>query len=170
MSGSIERVTQAAQTAGLDITVRRMGASTRTAEEAAAQCGCNVAQIVKSLIFQGERSGRLYLFLVSGTNQLDISKAAALVSEPLKRADPRQIRDETGFAIGGVSPIGHRIVIQAFADETLLSFDQVWAAAGAHDAVFAAEPKALFAAARAQAVALAVHSNPLGQLNVQPTA
>jgi prolyl-tRNA editing enzyme YbaK/EbsC (Cys-tRNA(Pro) deacylase) len=169
MSGSIDRVTEAAQAAGLAITVRRMGASTRTAEEAAAQCGCDVAQIVKSLIFQGEESGKLYLFLVSGPNQLDLNKASNLVSEPLKRADPRQIRDETGFAIGGISPIGHRIAIAAFADETLLSFAEVWAAAGAHDAVFASEPKALFAAARAQTADLAAHSGPRGQLDVQPT-
>lgn len=168
MSASIERVTEAARKAGLAITVRRMGASTRTAEEAAAQCGCEVEQIVKSLIFQGERSGRLYLFLVSGTNQLDVGKAAALVSEPLKRADPRQIRDETGFAIGGVSPIGHRIAIQAFADETLLVFDQVWAAAGAHDAVFAAEPRALFEAAEAETTDLAAHSSPRGRSDAQP--
>jgi prolyl-tRNA editing enzyme YbaK/EbsC (Cys-tRNA(Pro) deacylase) len=114
-----------------------------------------VAQIVKSLIFQGERSGKLYLFLVSGPNQLDLAKAGELVSESLKRADPRHIRDETGFAIGGVSPIGHLIDIPAFADETLLSFDTVWAAAGAHDAVFAAEPRALLAAARAKAFDLA---------------
>lgn len=132
-----------------------MGASTRTAEEAAAQCGCGVAQIVKSLVFQGETSGRLYLFLVSGVNQLDLAKASELAGEALKRADPRHIRDETGFAIGGVSPIGHRIAIPAFADETLLGFDKVWAAAGAHDAVFAAEPKALVAAAKARVAALA---------------
>jgi prolyl-tRNA editing enzyme YbaK/EbsC (Cys-tRNA(Pro) deacylase) len=155
MGGSIERVTQAAAEAGLAIEVRRMGASTRTAEEAAAQCGCHVAQIVKSLVFQGETSGRLYLFLVSGVNQLDLGKASALAGEALKRADPRHIRDETGFAIGGVSPIGHRIAIPAFADETLLSFDRVWAAAGAHDAVFAAQPKALVEVAKAHAVELA---------------
>lgn len=155
MAGSIERATSAAAEAGLVIEIKRMGASTRTAEEAAAQCGCDVAQIVKSLVFQGEASGRLYLFLVSGMNQLDLGKAAHLAGEPLKRADPRHIRDETGFAIGGVSPIGHRIAIPAFADETLLSFDRVWAAAGAHDAVFAAEPKALAAAAKARVAALA---------------
>lgn len=155
MAGSIERVTQAAADFGLAIEIKRMGASTRTAEEAAAQCGCHVAQIVKSLVFQGEGSGRLYLFLVSGMNQLDLGKAANLAGEALKRADPRHIRDETGFAIGGVAPIGHRIAIPAFADETLLGFDRVWAAAGAHDAVFAAEPKALVAAARANAVELA---------------
>jgi prolyl-tRNA editing enzyme YbaK/EbsC (Cys-tRNA(Pro) deacylase) len=155
MAGSIERVMKAATDAGLAIEVRRMGASTRTAEEAAAQCGCAVGQIVKSLVFQGEASGRLFLFLVSGVNQLDLARAAALAGEPLKRADPRHIRDETGFAIGGVAPIGHRIAIPAFADETLLGFDRVWAAAGAHDAVFAAEPKALVEAAKAMVAPLA---------------
>lgn len=149
MAGSIDRVTEAAAAAGLEIEIRRMGASTRTAEEAAEQCGCSAAQIVKSLVFQGENSGKLYLFLVSGPNQLDLAKAAALVSETLKRADPRHVREQTGFAIGGVSPLGHLIDIPAFADQTLLSFDRVWAAAGTHDAVFAAEPTALFTAARA---------------------
>ena len=91
MVGSIDRVTKAAADAGLDIEIRRMGASTRTAEEAAAQCCCTVSQIVKSLIFQGQTSGRLFLFLVSGSNQFDLAKAAAMSGEPLKRADPRQI-------------------------------------------------------------------------------
>ena len=106
MSKSIRRVQAAAEAAGLEIEVKRMGESTRTAEEAAAQCGCSVAQIVKSLIFQGEESGKLYLFLVSGSRQLALDKASALVGEALKRADPRHIREVTGFAIGGVSPLG----------------------------------------------------------------
>jgi prolyl-tRNA editing enzyme YbaK/EbsC (Cys-tRNA(Pro) deacylase) len=156
MSGSIDRVTAAASAAGLVIKIRRMGASTRTAEEAAAQCGCTVDRIVKSLIFQGERSGKLYLFLLSGTSRLDLEKAAGATGEPLKRADPRHIRDETGFAIGGVSPLGHLTAIPVFADETLLRHDQVWAAAGAHDAVFAAEPRALIAAANANLADLAL--------------
>ena len=155
MSSSIERVEQAARDAGLDIEVKRMGASTRTAEEAAAQCGCGVGQIVKSLIFQGEQSARLFLFLVSGAHQLDLDKATTLVGEKLARADPRRIRDETGFAIGGVSPLGHRIALGAFADEALLSYDRVWAAAGAHDAVFAADPAALIEAAGARTADLA---------------
>ena len=155
MAGSIDRVSAAAAAAGLEIEIRRMGASTRTAVEAATQCGCTVAQIVKSLIFQGETSGRLLLFLVSGSSQLDLAKAAQLAGETLKHADPRHIRDETGFAIGGVAPIGHLTPILAFADEALLQFDVVWAAAGAHDAVFAAEPKALIAAAEARTAALA---------------
>jgi prolyl-tRNA editing enzyme YbaK/EbsC (Cys-tRNA(Pro) deacylase) len=155
MGSSMERVEQAARDAGLDIEVRRTGASTRTAEEAAVQCGCAVGQIVKSLVFQGERSGRLYLFLVSGAHQLDLDKAAALVSESLARADARRVRDETGFAIGGVSPLGHQVRIAAFADEALLGYDRVWAAAGAHDAVFAAEPAALIKAAGAMVADLA---------------
>jgi prolyl-tRNA editing enzyme YbaK/EbsC (Cys-tRNA(Pro) deacylase) len=159
MSSSIERVERAARDAGLDIEVKRMGASTRTAEEAAAQCGCAVAQIVKSLVFQGELSGRLYLFLVSGAHQLDPDKASALVSEKLARADPRRVRGETGFAIGGVSPLGHQAGIAAFADEALLAYDRVWAAAGAHDAVFAAEPAALFNAAGATVAGLALSAD-----------
>jgi prolyl-tRNA editing enzyme YbaK/EbsC (Cys-tRNA(Pro) deacylase) len=156
MTGSIDRVRDAAAVTGLSMEIRRMGASTRTAEEAAAQCGCTVAQIVKSLIFAGETSGRLYLFLVSGANQLDLTKAAALAGEKLKRADPRRIRDETGFAIGGVAPIGHLVPIPAFADETLHGFNVVWAAAGAHDAVFAAEPGALIRVAQAKTASLAM--------------
>ncbi|MCR4266333.1 YbaK/EbsC family protein [Nitratireductor sp. ZSWI3] len=147
MSKSLNRVQASADAAGLAIEIRRMGDSTRTAEEAARQCGCSVAQIVKSLIFEGEESGRLHLFLVSGIHQLDLAKAATLVGEALRRADPRRIRDETGFAIGGVSPLGQPDNVPRFGDESLLGFDIVWAAAGAHDAVFAAEPGALFRAA-----------------------
>jgi prolyl-tRNA editing enzyme YbaK/EbsC (Cys-tRNA(Pro) deacylase) len=85
MAGSIERVTEAARRAGLDIEVKRMGASTRTSEEAAAQCGCGVAQIMKSLIFQGEASGRLYLFLLQGSSRLSLAKAEAITGEKLAR-------------------------------------------------------------------------------------
>lgn len=151
MVGSIDRVSQAARDAGLEIKIRRMGESTRTAQDAANQCGCAVGQIVKSLIFEGEDTGRLMLFLVSGDRQLDLAKAAALADEKLKRADPRRIREETGFAIGGVSPIGHKVAITAYADRTLLDHDVVWAAAGAHDAVFSSEPNALITAAGATA-------------------
>ena len=150
MAGSIERVTEAASQAGLDIEIRRMGASTRTAEEAAEQCGCAVDQIVKSLIFQGNASGDLYLFMLAGSSRLDLAKAASVAGEELQRADPRLVRDRTGFAIGGVSPIGHLAPIAAFADEGLMQHTRVWAAAGAHDAVFAAEPGALAEAAKAR--------------------
>jgi prolyl-tRNA editing enzyme YbaK/EbsC (Cys-tRNA(Pro) deacylase) len=149
MTGSIERVMEAARQAGMEIEVKRMGASTRTSEEAAEQCGCSVDQIVKSLIFQGEASDRLYLFLLQGSSRLSLTKAEGLTGERLKRADPRLIRDRTGFAIGGVSPIGHTAPVPAFAEDALLRHEAVWAAAGAHDAVFRAEPRKLLAAAKA---------------------
>lgn len=152
MSKSIKRVQAAAEGAGLDIEIRRMGESTRTAEEAATQCGCRVGQIVKSLIFQGEASNRLFLFLVPGDRMLDNDKAAALVGETLSRADPRHVRDVTGFAIGGVSPLGQPDAVARYGDVRLLDHKIVWAAAGAHDAVFSADPRALFEAAGVKAV------------------
>ncbi|KFB10004.1 YbaK/EbsC family protein [Nitratireductor basaltis] len=150
MSKSVKRVEQAAAEAGLSIEVKRMGESTRTAEEAAAQCDCEVDQIVKSLIFQGNESGNLFLFLISGSQKLDPTRAADICGEPMERADPKKVREFTGFAIGGVSPIGHLNPIRCIADRTLLQFDRIWAAAGAPDAVFAVAPSDLFRAAQAQ--------------------
>ncbi|MEP7455496.1 YbaK/EbsC family protein [Phyllobacterium sp. SB3] len=150
MSKSVERVCQAAKSAGLDIEIRQMTDSTHTAEDAAIQCGVTVAQIVKSLIFQGADSDRLYLFLVSGPKMLDLTKAAKLTGEPLHRADPKHVRKKTGFAIGGVSPLGHLIEIQTYADETLMQFDVVWAAAGGTNFVFPCDPRVLAKAANAQ--------------------
>lgn len=150
MSKSIERVRAQAEASGLAIEIVRMAGSTRTAQEAAAECGCSVAQIVKSLIFQGKDSGQLYLFLLSGDRQLDPLKAANVAHETLQRADPRLVRQETGFAIGGVAPIGHRTRPHTYADESLLMHELVWAAAGAPDAVFSARPADLIKAAGAQ--------------------
>ncbi len=155
MSSSVERVRAAAEAAGLAIEIRRMGASTRTAEEAAEQCGCAVDQIVKSLIFEGKDDGKLYLFLLSGASRLDLPKAATAAGQELKRADPRDVRERTGFAIGGVAPIGYAEPPLVFADASLTGFNLVWAAAGAHDAVFSAEPSALIKAAGAVVADLA---------------
>lgn len=149
-TGSVARVEAAARRAGLPVSVKRMGTSTRTAAEAAAQCGCSEARIIKSLIFQGAASKKLYLFLVPGDRMLDLARAAALTGEAISRADPRHVRDITGFAIGGVSPIGHLAPIAAFADASLLEHQTIWAAAGASDAVFEAEPAALIALAKAK--------------------
>lgn len=140
MSKSVKRVMRAAEDLGLSITVNRMGESTRTAEDAAAACGCEVARIVKSLIFAGERSGDLVLLLISGSNRADMDLAASAVGEPLARADAGVVRARTGFAIGGVSPIGHLEAPKIWIDESLMQFDTVWAAAGAPDAVFEIRP------------------------------
>lgn len=143
MSKSVKRVERALAAAGLTVETLKMPATTRTAQEAAAACGCDVAQIVKSLIFEGVESGKLVLLLVSGNHQVDMDRAAAVVGEALKRADPKRVREETGFAIGGVAPLGHKSAPPCWMDETLLDFSTVWAAAGAPDTVFEVNPHAL---------------------------
>jgi len=143
MSKSVKRVERTAADLGLEISVKRMGESTRTAKDAARACGCDVAQIVKSLIFKGETSCDLILLLVSGAHQVNLATASGIIGEPLARADANEVRSRTGFAIGGVSPIGHLEKPQVWIDEHLLSFGAVWAAAGAPDAVFEITPEAL---------------------------
>lgn len=148
MSRSMARVSAALQGAGLIAEITEPGPS-RTAQEAAAACGCELDQIVKSLIFQGE-SGRIYLFLTAGGNQLDPGRAALVAGEALGRADAATVRRETGFAIGGVAPLGHLNPPVIFADPRLLEFARVFAAAGTPRHVFAAEPGALIAACGAR--------------------
>lgn len=150
MSKSVKRVERAAADLGLNISVRRMGETTRTAEDAANACGCDVAQIVKSLIFKGKQSEDLVLLLVSGANRVDMERASHVVGESLDRADAAEVRRRTGFAIGGVAPIGHLEAPRILIDETLLGFDTVWAAAGAPDAVFAVAPTDLIKATGAK--------------------
>ncbi|WP_417598540.1 YbaK/EbsC family protein [Pararhodobacter oceanensis] len=148
MSKSLARVRQAITDLGLRAEVLAPGPS-RTAEAAAEACGCALDQIAKSLIFQGE-SGAIYLFLTAGGNRLDEVKAAALAGETLLRADAATVRKSTGFAIGGVAPIGHLTAPRIFADPRLLDFETVFAAAGTPNHVFSVAPAALFAACTAQ--------------------
>lgn len=143
MSKSVKRVERAAAELGLEITIERMPGTTRTAEDAAAACGCSVGQIVKSMIFEGVESGALKLLLVSGAHDVDLARAPALFGEGLQRADPKRVRAETGFAIGGVSPIGHLTETATFIDRALMAHELVWAAAGAPDAVFSIAPERL---------------------------
>lgn len=150
MSKSVRRVEEAAKSAGLEITVRWMPESTRTATEAAQACECAVAQIVKSMIFEGAETGTLKLLLISGQNTVDPQKMTGILGESLSRANPKRVRDETGFAIGGVAPIGHLSEIETWIDSSLLSHDRVWAAAGAPNAVFSISPQALKAATQAR--------------------
>ncbi|QLP97467.1 MAG: YbaK/EbsC family protein [Rhodoblastus sp.] len=134
------RVREAAAAAGLAIAPRIMPGSTRTAQEAAAACGCDVAQIVKSLIFRGRETGKPYLLLISGKNRVDEAKAAATVGEALERPDAAFVREATGFAIGGVAPFGSTKPMAAFHDPALTAFATVWAAAGTPLAVFEVAP------------------------------
>lgn len=144
MSKSLARVAKAIEDCGLAAEILNPGPS-RTAEDAARACGCALDQIAKSLIFQGE-SGRIYLFLTAGGNRLDPEKAAVVAGESLMRADANTVRAVTGFAIGGVAPLGHLTPPVIFADPRLRDFAQVFAAAGTPNHVFAVEPGALIAA------------------------
>lgn len=150
-----QRVQETLAAKGLDGTVRHMSQSTRTAEEAAAACGCQVGQIVKSLVFRGAVSGKPYLLLVSGTNRVNEKGVAGRIGEALKRPDAQYVRDVTGFAIGGIPPLGHATPLTTYMDEALLAFDVVWAAAGTPDAVFPAAPSHLAAAIGAEIIAVA---------------
>lgn len=139
MSKSLARVTAALQAAGIvSVPVEAKG-EIRTAEAAAADAGVVVDQIVKSILFQGE-SGRLYLFLTAGGNRVDPAKAATLAGEALSRAEVEVVRAVTGFAIGGVAPLGHLTPSPTFLDPRLLDFPEVWAAAGTPRHMFRSAP------------------------------
>ncbi len=148
------RVVAAGEALGIAVSVRQMPASTRTAEEAAAACGCGVERIVKSLVFRGRESGRPVLLLVSGANRVDGALAEAAVGEPLERPDARAVREVTGFAIGGIPPVGHASPLPVVMDEDLLAHGEVWAAAGTPRTVFPVNPEHLAAATKAKVAPL----------------
>lgn len=143
------RVAEAAEKAGLSLKIVTHAQSTRTAEEAAAACGCGVGQIVKSLVFQGKASGAAILLLVSGSNRVNEKAVAKHIGEALKRPDAQFVRDVTGFAIGGIPPVGHDTPLKTFIDQALMQFPTVWAAAGTPESVFEVAPGALATATKA---------------------
>lgn len=142
MSKSLKRVTRALVDAGLEITPVETGNAT-TAQMAADLVGCDIDQIAKSIIFRGQTSGAALLFVTAGGNQVDGARASALAGEALGKADAALIRAQTGFAIGGVSPVGHLTPPRAFFDPRLLAFDTVWAAAGTPRHLFGIAPDIL---------------------------
>jgi prolyl-tRNA editing enzyme YbaK/EbsC (Cys-tRNA(Pro) deacylase) len=142
MSKSLARVAAALKAAGLDTIPVEAKGEIRTAEAAASDVGVAVDQIVKSILFQGS-SGRLFLFLTAGGNRVDPVKAAALAGETLSRAEIEVVRAVTGFAIGGVAPIGHLTSSPGFFDPRLLDFAEVWAAAGTPRHMFRIAPHML---------------------------
>ena len=154
LGGSAARVQARAVELGLAIRVMEMPASTRTAEEAAAACGCTIAEIVKSLVFKGATSGRAVLLLVSGANRVDETAVAGSVGEALERMPGKEVRAVTGFAIGGIPPFGHATAPEVFMDRDLLAHARVFAAAGTPHAIFEVEPQALAAAVGARVIAM----------------
>ncbi|MEM1233897.1 MAG: YbaK/EbsC family protein [Pseudomonadota bacterium] len=142
MSKSLKRVTAALEALGMEREIVEVGAA-RTAAEAAASLGCEVAQIANSIILLGQSSGRVRLFLTSGAQRVDVARASALAGEPLGKADAEVIRAQTGFAIGGVAPLGYLEPPAAWVDRSLLAFDQIYTAAGTPRHLFALSPAEL---------------------------
>ena len=123
--------------------VLEFDATTRTAADAAAAIGCTVAEIAKSLIFRGLGSNRPVLVVASGVNRVDEAKVADAVGEKIARADADFVREATGFAIGGVPPVGHDNPPIVLIDQSLMTFAEIWAAAGTPNAVFRLTPSDL---------------------------
>lgn len=140
---SLDRVAAEAARLGLDITIIELAAGTRTAEDAARAAACRVDQIVKSVVFRAAGGDEHLLFLTAGNNRVDPAKAAALAGFPLEKADAASIRAATGFAIGGVSPLGHLNPIRTWMDPHLFDFETIWAAAGTPSHVFSIDPRGL---------------------------
>ena len=141
-------------TLGERFAVLEFDASTRTSEEAAAAIGCTVAEIAKSLVFRAE-SGRPVLVIASGAHRVDEKRIAAQIGEPVGRADADFVREATGYAIGGVPPVGHKMPPVTLIDEALMAFDNIWAAAGTPNSVFRLTPTDLVALTGGAVAALA---------------
>ena len=143
LPAAAQRVQDAADALALGVTVRVLDEVTRTAEEAAAACGCTVGQIVKSLIFRGKDTGHPILLLVSGVNRVNEKAMATRLGEAIVRPDAAFVRQATGFAIGGIPPFGHVSRLVPRLDADLLQYETVWAAAGTPNAIFAVSPARL---------------------------
>lgn len=153
-------IQEALQNLHLDCQVFELPSSTRTAADAAASIGCNVAQIAKSLIFKTSNTYRPVLVLASGVNQVDEQKIEDHIGENISKADAAFTKETTGFTIGGIPPIGHKNTIGLiFIDQDLLSLDEVWAAAGTLNAVFCIQSKDLITITGGKIIALAKTGN-----------
>jgi len=140
---SAERVQTVLNEFGFDLNVVEFSDSTRTAQEAANAIGCTVGQIAKSLIFKGKTSQKPILIIASGTNRVNEKAIKEYTGEKLEKADAEFVLEHTGFAIGGIPPVGHTKPITTFIDEDLMQYDEIWAAAGTPNAVFKLTPKIL---------------------------
>lgn len=135
-SPSVLRVQAALAHAGLRAEIVELPGAARTAAAAAAFLGCDPAQIANSLVFRGESSGAPLLVMSSGARRVDLARLAAAAGEPVGKADAAFVRERTGFAIGGVPPVGHAGPTRTFVEQALAGFDSLWAAAGHPHTVF----------------------------------
>jgi len=143
LSPSARKVQEALKILGVGCEVREMDRTTRSAQDAARSVGCEVGQIAKSLVFKGATTRQAVLVITSGSNRVDEKKLSVRIGEPVLKADADFVREQTGFAIGGVPPVGHAQPIAVFIDEDLLTYSEIWAAAGTPRAVFRLTPQEL---------------------------
>jgi prolyl-tRNA editing enzyme YbaK/EbsC (Cys-tRNA(Pro) deacylase) len=152
LSPSAQKVQDALRQFEVSCRVVELPGSTRTSKDAAEAVGCKVEQIAKSIVFQGKQSGKPILVVASGSNRISEKKLRDLVAEPVKKADADFVREQTGFVIGGVPPVGHVKPLDIFIDEDLLKYDEIWAAAGTPHAVFRLTPAELVGITAAKVV------------------
>jgi prolyl-tRNA editing enzyme YbaK/EbsC (Cys-tRNA(Pro) deacylase) len=145
LKSSAQKVQDALAAAGFSNQVVELPDSTRTSAEAAAAVGYAVEQIAKSLVFRGKQSGAAILVIASGGNRVDEKKLKALAGENISKPDADFVREQTGFVIGGVPPIGHAQPLRTFIDRDLWRYHEIWAAAGHPNAVFRLTPDELAA-------------------------
>jgi len=143
LSPSAQKIQDLLASRGYEITIIEFAESTRTAQEAADRAGCQLGQITKSLIFKGRTSGKAILVLTSGANRVSEKCISEYAGEPIERADADFVRAATGFAIGGVPPLGHTQPMETYLDEDLLQYKTIWAAAGTPNAIFELTPSDL---------------------------
>lgn len=155
LAGSAGRVAEELRRLGIAPDIKEMPESTRSASEAAAAIGCDASEIVKSLVFRAVQSDDPVLVLAPGSTRVDESKLAAAVGEPVEQATGKFVRDRTGFAIGGVAPVGHSRPVVTYMDQSLLDHEVVWAAAGTPRSVFPIAPEDLRRATEAKVADLA---------------
>ncbi|MGH7325871.1 MAG: YbaK/EbsC family protein [Candidatus Rokuibacteriota bacterium] len=140
LSPSAQKVQDVLTSLGFAYQVVESAQPTRTAAEAAKRVGCEVGQIVKSLIFKTKPTDRAVLVITSGANQVNEWRIGALLKEPLEKAPAAFVRERTGFAIGGIPPLGHATPLETFVDQDLMKYQEVWAAAGTPNALFRLVP------------------------------
>jgi prolyl-tRNA editing enzyme YbaK/EbsC (Cys-tRNA(Pro) deacylase) len=140
LSSTAQKVQDALKSGGFDCKVIEFAESTRTAQEAAERAGCTLGQITKSLIFTGRKTGKPILVLTSGANRVDEKRISEYAGESIRRAEAEFVRAVTGFAIGGVPPLGHTRRMETYLDEDLMQYATIWAAAGTPNAIFELTP------------------------------
>lgn len=151
-TNAIDRFIGEAEASGLDIEVQRYPDGTRTAADAAAAVGCEIDQIVKSLVFMADV--RPILILCSGARRVDEEKLAEYIGTEIRIAGASEVRAATGYAIGGTPPLGHTVPLKTVVDPHLMEFEEIWAAAGTPDSVFPIQPKELVKATSGAVVAV----------------